>query len=371
MLRNQSIDRVCSAGAKITFMNYRHLTFWAIVFVVVCALLWLLREVLLPFVAGVALAYLLAPLADRLERIGLNRTIAALSIVGIVILALVALALLVVPLAVQQSLLLLSNIPGYVARVRELIAAPDRPWSHWIESGESGKALPDVMRYASSWLTGFASSLWVGGRALVSLVSILIIMPVVTFYLIRDWHGMIKVLDTCTPLPYRDVVHGLAREIDAKIAGFLRGQLGVCFLLGLYYSIALMLVGLNFGLLIGALSGLITFIPYVGSLSGLLVATSVAVAQFWPSWPWILAVVAIFLAGQFIEGNVIAPKLVGERVGLHPVWLIFAMFAFGYLLGFVGLLVAVPLAAITAVLVRFALRQYLASPFYRGEEAAP
>jgi predicted PurR-regulated permease PerM len=349
-------------------MNYRHLTFWAIISAVICTLLWLLREVLLPFVSGIALAYMLAPLADRLERLGLNRTLAALSIVGIVILSIIAIALLVIPLAVQQSLLLLSNIPGYVARVRELIVAPDRPWSHWIESGESGKALPDFMRYASSWLTGFASSLWVGGRALASLVSILIIMPVVTFYLIRDWHRMIKVLDTLTPLPYREAVHGLTNEIDAKIAGFLKGQLGVCFLLGLYYSIALTLVGLNFGVLIGALSGLITFIPYVGSLSGLLVATSVAVAQFWPGWIWILAVVAVFLIGQFIEGNIIAPKLVGERVGLHPVWLIFSMFAFGYLFGFVGLLIAVPLAAITAVLVRFALQRYLGSPFYKGED---
>ncbi len=349
-------------------MNYRHVTFWAIVFVAGCALLWLLRDVLLPFVAGIALAYVLAPVADRLERAGLNRTLAALSIVGIVILALIAVALLIIPLAVQQGVLLLSNIPSYVARIRELVAAPDRPWSNWVGSANSSKALSDFMHYASTWLTGFASSLWVGGRALVSLISILIIMPVVTFYLIRDWHRMLKVLDACIPLHYRETVHGLSREVDRAISGFLRGQLGVCFLLGLYYSLALALVGLNFGLLIGALSGLITFIPYIGSLSGLLVATSVAVAQFWPDWIWIVVVVAIFLVGQFVEGNIIAPKLVGERVGLHPVWLIFAMFAFGYLLGFVGLLVAVPLAAMAAVLVRFAVRQYLASALYKGEE---
>ncbi|HEY7245496.1 MAG TPA: AI-2E family transporter [Xanthobacteraceae bacterium] len=349
-------------------MNYRHLAFWGVVLVVGCALLWLLREVLLPFVAGIALAYVLAPVADRLERAGLNRTLAALSIVGIVVLSLIALALLIIPLAVQQGLLLLSSIPSYVARVRELIAASDRPWSSWLQGGDSSKALSDFMRYASTWLTGFASSLWVGGRALLSLVSILVVMPVVTFYLIRDWHRMLNAVDACTPLHYRATVHELARAVDAVISGFLRGQLGVCFLLGLYYSIALGLVGLNFGLLIGALSGLITFIPYVGSLSGLLVATSVAIAQFWPDWVWIVAVVAIFLLGQFVEGNIIAPKLVGERVGLHPVWLIFAMFAFGYLFGFVGLLVAVPLAAVAAVLVRFALGQYRASALYKGED---
>jgi predicted PurR-regulated permease PerM len=165
---------------------------------------------------------------------------------------------------------------------------------------------------------------------------------------------------------HRETVHELAREIDNAISGFLRGQLAVCFLLGLYYAIALTLVGLQFGVLIGVVAGLITFVPYVGSLTGLLIASAVAITQFWPDWQWIVAVVVIFLVGQFVEGNIIAPKLVGERVGLHPVWMIFAMFAFGYLFGFVGLLLAVPLAAAIAVLFRFGLRRYLASPIYTG-----
>ncbi len=349
-------------------MKYgRHLTFWLITFLVICALLWLLREVLLPFVAGIALAYVLAPVADRMERLGLNRTVAALSIVVAVVLALLAGTLLLVPLVVQQGLALLSNIPRYIVRVRELIADPDRPWSSWIGTADT-KTLSDIMGYVSAWLTAFAYSLWAGGKALVSFLSILIIMPVVTFYLICDWHAMMEVLDSWIPLRHRETVRALAREIDLAISGFLRGQLGVCFLLGLYYAIALTLLGLNFGLLIGSLSGLVTFVPYIGSLSGLLVGTSVAIAQFWPDWKWILAVVAVFLVGQFVEGNVISPKLVGERVGLHPVWVIFAMFAFGYLLGFVGLLVAVPLAAAIAVLSRFGVRQYLASTMYKGEE---
>ena len=350
-------------------MKYgRHLIFWVAIFIIACALLWLLREVLLPFVAGIALAYLLAPLADRMQRLGLNRTVAALSIVAVVVLALIAAALLLVPVVVQQSSALFAIIPQYIARLHELIADPDRPWSSWIGSGDASKTLSDIMGHASAWLTAFVISLWAGGKALVSFASILIIMPVVTFYLICDWHAMMGVLDSWIPPRYRETVRTLAREIDLAISGFLRGQLGVCVILGLYYAIALMLVGLKFGLLIGALSGLVTFVPYVGSLSGLLIATSVAIAQFWPDWKWILAVVAIFLAGQFVEGNIISPKLVGERVGLHPVWLIFAMFAFGYLFGFVGLLVAVPLAAAIAVLSRFAVRQYLASPMYKGEE---
>jgi predicted PurR-regulated permease PerM len=191
-------------------------------------------------------------------------------------------------------------------------------------------------------------------------------MPVVTFYLICDWNGMLKILDSWIPVRHRETVHELAREIDSAISGFLRGQLVVCLLLGLYYAIALTLVGLQFGVLIGVIAGLITFVPYVGSLTGLLIASAVAITQFWPDWQWIVAVVVIFLVGQFVEGNIIAPKLVGERVGLHPVWMIFAMFAFGYLFGFVGLLLAVPLAAAIAVLFRFGLRRYLASPIYTG-----
>jgi predicted PurR-regulated permease PerM len=350
-------------------MRYgRHLTFWLLTFLVLCALLWLLREVLLPFVAGLALAYVQAPLADRLERLGLNRTIAALLIVATVVLVLLAVALIVLPLAVQQSLALASNIPGYVTRIRELIADPDRPWLHWLATDNSATSMSDFMRYASGWLTTFAASLWAGGKALVSFASILIIMPVVTFYLICDWHGMLDILDSWVPPHRRENVREIAREIDLAMSGFLRGQLGVCFFIGLYYAIALTLVGLNFGLLIGVLAGLVTFVPYIGSLSGLLVGTGVAIAQFWPDWKWIVAVIAIFLVGQFVEGNIVSPKFVGERVGLHPVWVIFAMFAFGYLFGFVGLLVAVPLAAAIAVLFRFGLRQYLASPYYKGEE---
>jgi predicted PurR-regulated permease PerM len=162
-------------------------------------------------------------------------------------------------------------------------------------------------------------------------------------------------------------VRQLAREVDAAIAGFVRGQSAVCLLLGSFYAIALTLSGLNFGLLIGLISGLITFIPYVGSMTGLILALGVAVAQFWPEYTSILIVLAIFLIGQFLEGNVLAPKLVGESVGLHPVWLIFALLAFGYLFGFVGLLVAVPLAATIGVLARFALRRYLESSLYTGK----
>jgi predicted PurR-regulated permease PerM len=178
---------------------------------------------------------------------------------------------------------------------------------------------------------------------------------------------MIRTVEGWIPLNQRDTVRGLAREVDSAIAGFVRGQSAVCLILGTFYAIALTLTGLNFGLLIGLISGLITFIPYVGSMTGLILSLGVAVAQFWPDYMWIVLILGIFLVGQFLEGNVLSPKLVGESVGLHPVWLIFALLAFGYLFGFVGLLVAVPLAATIGVLVRFALRRYLESSLYTGE----
>ena len=220
-------------------MYGRPVVFWLLVFLVLCGLLWLLGEILLPFVAGIALAYLAAPLADRMERLGINRTVAALLIVIAVTLMLVATALLVVPYVMQQLLSLIATIPRHVARVREIVADPTHPWLNWLVSGDQSKTVSEFVGHASSWLTAFAYSLWSGGKALISFVSVLIIMPVVTFYLICDWHGMMQILDRWIPPRHRDTVRELARDIDHAISGFIRGQLVVCFLLGLYYAIAL------------------------------------------------------------------------------------------------------------------------------------
>ena len=350
-------------------MGYgRQLAFWVVTFVVFAAALWLLHAILLPFVAGIALAYVLAPIADRGERLGINRTVAALLIVGIFVVSLISLILLLVPLLMQQGSALISHIPGYVKRVRELVVDLNLPWLDWLGAADSDKTLSDLVGQMATWLLSFSYSLWTGGKALVSFASVLIVMPVVTFYLIRDWHQMVDRVDNWIPVRQRETVRQLAREIDAAIGGFLRGQFGVCLFLGCYYAIGLMLAGLEFGLLIGLVAGVITFVPYIGSMTGLMVAASVAIAQFWPDWKRITVVIAVFLVGQFIEGNIVSPKFVGERVGLHPVWLIFAMFAFGYLFGFVGLLIAVPLGAAIAVLLRFGLRQYFASPIYTGDK---
>lgn len=347
----------------------RHVRFWLATAVAIILALWLLHGILLPFVAGMALAYLLDPLADRLERLGLNRAIAALALVALFIVALLILAILFFPILAAQLAALIDKLPGYVTQLQKLLTDPNRPWLGKIVGEGFASATTstgDLVRQGMNWLATFLASLWAGGRAVISFFSLAIVAPVVAFYLICDWHRMVATLDMWIPRPQLPVVRALAREMNAAIAGFVRGQTLLCLILACYYSAALTIAGLNFGLLIGLLAGVLSFIPYVGSLTGLLLGTSVAVVQFVPDYMSIVAVVAIFLIGQFAEGYVLAPKLVGEKVGLHPVWLMFALFAFGYLFGFVGLLVAVPLAAAVAVLTRFGLRQYLASDVYTG-----
>jgi predicted PurR-regulated permease PerM len=347
----------------------RQVWFWVSAVVAIVAALWLLHGILLPFVAGMALAYLLDPIANRLERLGLNRVMAALLIVAIFVLALLVLAILIVPILAAQLAALIDKLPGYVTQLQSLVTDPNRPWLRKIVGegfADATTSTGDLVRQGMGWLATFLRSLWSGGQAVISFFSLAVVTPVVAFYLICDWNRMVATLDLWIPRPQLGVVRTLAREIDAAIGGFVRGQTGLCLILGSYYAVALTLAGLNFGFLIGLISGLLSFIPYVGSLTGLLLGASVAVVQFVPDYGSIIVVVAIFLVGQFAEGYVLAPKLVGEKVGLHPVWLMFALFAFGYLFGFVGLLVAVPLAAAVAVLTRFALRQYLASRLYTG-----
>jgi predicted PurR-regulated permease PerM len=353
---------------------WRQVTFWAITILVFVLVLWLLHGVLLPFVAGMTLAYLLDPLANRLERAGVNRVVAALLIVGVFVVAFVVLIILMAPILANQLAGLIAKLPGYVSRLQELVTDPHREWlSKLVGEGvyDAHASTGELVKEGVSWLATFLRSLWSGGQALVSIFSLLVVTPIVAFYLISDWNRMVTTIDSLVPLPHRETVRMLALQINAAISGYFRGQTLVALALGVYFSLALTLLGLNFGLLVGILSGLFTLIPYVGSLTGLVLGTGVAIAQFWPDYTRILIVLAVFLVGQFLEGHVLSPKLVGGRVGLHPVWLMFALLSFGYLFGFVGLLIAVPAAAVVGVLIRFALRCYLASPLYTGTQPRP
>jgi predicted PurR-regulated permease PerM len=351
------------------FTIQRQALIWVGGFAILIALLWLLHGILLPFVVGFAVAYLLDPLADRLARAGVGRTAASILILLLFVLVVVIAVAALAPLLVEQFEAFMANLPGYVDRIQQIITGPGLGWLRTL----IGDRLPSVqgsvgglVSQGASWIGNFLTGLWAGGATLLSVVSLLVVTPVVAFYMLVDWDRMVATIDSWLPRNNRNTIRTLAREINATVAGYVRGQATVCLLLGLFYAVGLSLVGLNFGLLIGLGAGFVSFIPYVGSFAGLLVAGGVAVVQFWPDYPWILAVIGIFVVGQFIEGNFLSPNLVGRSVGLHPVWLMFALFAFGSLFGFVGLLLAVPLAAAIGVLVRFALGRYLESPLYTG-----
>jgi len=351
----------------------RQLRFWLGALAGFVLFLWLFKGVLLPFVAGIALAYLLDPIADRLEAWGLPRGVAALTIVLSIFLALVAGLILVVPLLGQQLSGLVDRLPQLVVRLQAL-AAPyidgdlGKLLGGDVKSLEGG--LHTALSQGAGWISQLLQSIWNGGQAIVSVLSILVISPVVAAYMLVDWDHMIGRIDGWVPPRHRGTVRLLAGRMDDAVSGFVRGQVTVCLIMGFYYGLGLALVGLEFGLLIGLMSGLLGIIPYVGFGSGLVVGLAVAMVQYWPDWHGLALVAAVFAGGQALEGWVLTPNLVGRSVGLHPVWLLFSLFAFASLFGFVGMLVAVPAAAAIGVLARFAIEQYLASPFYHQSEEA-
>ncbi len=354
----------------------RPILFWIATFAAVLAVAVLLREVLLPFVAGMVLAYLLDPLANRIERLGMNRLLATLAILVFVVAALAILTVLTVPVIIRELSSFVEDLPLYVRRVHTLATDPGHPWLSKIVGeglGETERSIGDLTTFASDWFDTILRSVWSGGRALISILSLGIVAPIVACYLLYDWDKMIATVDTWIPPAQRVTVRALAREVDKTISGFVRGQSALCLILAVYYAAALRLIGLDHGILIGIAAGLISFIPYLGSLSGLVISTCIAIAQFWPSWTPIWLVPAVFVVGQSLSDYVLAPYLIGRRVHLNPVWVMFALFAFGYLFGFIGLLIAVPFAAAIGVLMRFTLRTYYASSLYApaATETAP
>jgi len=347
--------------------------FWIGAFLLLVLLLWLFSGVLLPFAAAVAIGYLLNPLADRLERLGFNRLSATLLILACCAFVIVLIAVLILPVLWRQLASFIEALPTYATKLEELVSRLSQDYGGVLMNklglsnkggNELASATHDLVAQAAQWAASFLNSLLTGGAALISLVSLLFVTPVVVFYMLLDWDKMLATIDGLVPLRHRETVRELAREIDRALAGFLRGQAIVCLFLGAWYGIGLSLIGLNFGLLIGITAGILSFIPYVGSWTALIMSSAVAIVQDWPQWKLLAMSFAVFLIGQFIEGNILSPKLVGDSVGLHPVWLIFALLAFGSLFGFTGLITAVPFAAAAGVILRFAVKRYRESNLY-------
>lgn len=350
----------------------RRVGFWLAGFAAAVLVLYLLRGILLPFVAGMAIAYLLDPICDRLEKWGCSRAIATILVMIAFLLAFAAVILLLIPLIQSQVVELITRLPELITaagqRLRPLL---QRLEPHLGAGGldQIGGAVRSQAGSIVSWAAGAVGAVLGGGVALVNILALVFITPVVTFYLLRDWDRVVAQIDGLLPREHATVIREQAREIDRTLAGFVRGQALVCLFLGSFYAVGLSLAGLDFGLSVGLLTGILSFIPYVGTIVGFIASTGLAFAQF-SDWGSIAIVAAIFVAGQFIEGNVLQPKLVGARVGLHPVWVIFALLAGGALFGFVGVLLALPVAAMVGVLLRFAQHRYLESGYYRGDAPA-
>ncbi|WP_158967428.1 AI-2E family transporter [Chachezhania sediminis] len=338
--------------------------YWGIALAVLTAVLWFLGDQLLPFVIGGAIAYFIDPIADRLERMGLSRVAATAVITIVGILLFVAVFLLFVPTLVSQTVDLIQTAPQIFRDAQDFL---NQRYPHMLEEGSTlRKALSTFGDSLKDGATAVAGVVFGSAMSVVNLVTLFLIVPVVAVYLLLDWDRMIARIDDLLPRDHAPTIRQLASEIDATLSAFVRGMGTVCLILGIYYSAALMLVGLNFGLVVGFIAGMVTFIPYLGALIGGALAIGLALFQFWGDWTQVALVAGVFMAGQVVEGNFLTPRLVGNSVGLHPVWLLLALSVFGALFGFVGLLIAVPVTAALGVLARFGVRQYLHSKLYKG-----
>lgn len=321
-------------------------------FFVTFYLLTALSDILLPFVLGFALAYFLDPLADRLEAVGVRRSLATLTITVIVGLALLTALAFGLPVLAQQISMLIAALPGYISDVQV--------WLLEQNLVEGQNELVSVM--GESLLAGLqktAPSMVLTGLSLINLLALIFITPIVAVYMLNDWDHMIARINGLLPDEQAAIIRRLASQIDETLGGFARGQILVCLSLGTIYAVGLSLVGLQSGIIVGVFAGLISFIPYVGAAFGLVLAGALGLGQFGFELLPLALIAGVFFVGQFIEGNILTPRLVGDRVKLHPVWIIFALLAMGSLFGFLGLLLAVPLASIIGVLVRYGVTLYM------------
>ena len=330
------------------------IAFWGVLLGLSVLGLWLLRSILPPFVLGMAIAFLLDPLMTRLARLGVPRGAAAgLIVAGSYVVGAVALVLLL-PVVIQQLSEIAAQLPGVVAAASDVL----RP----VLAGPLRAVAERAGTLAGEQLGALVAQGW----AVLGFVLVLAVTPVVTFYLLRDWPALIARVDASLPRAHANTIRAQAREIERVLAGFVRGQALVCGLLGLFYAAALSALGVRFGLVIGLIAGGASFVPYVGTALGLVASVGVAVVQFWPGAVRPLLALAIFFIGQVVADYVVGPRLVGERVGLHPVWVVFAILAGGTLFGTAGMLAAVPLSAVIGVLMRFGMERYRTSAYYRG-----
>ena len=342
--------------------------YWTIAASILLIFLWLLGDILLPFVLGAAIAYLLDPIVDRLERLGTGRVLGTILILMAAFFVLFFIFLLLIPLVIDQFRLLAAAAPDLVTSVQTLVLNQIASISP--ESEALNSTVSNLSTMAQEKLGIIFGSVMASAISLIDVIMLMVITPVVAVYLLVDWDRILEKINELLPLDHASVVRSLASEIDSTLSAFVRGMIAVCLVLGIYYATALSLIGLEFGLIIGFIAGLVSFIPYVGALLGGVLAIGLALIQFWGDFELVALVVGVFIVGQIFEGNILTPKLVGNSVGLHPVSLILALSLFGAFFGFIGLLLAVPLAASAGVILRFFIKKYKMSRLFLGENGS-
>ena len=366
MKDNTSRARSAQVGKRVGGVVF----FWLAIVAVVSAALYGVRDILAPFLIGMTVAYFLDPVADILERAGLPRGWAAAFTLAPFFLIVIVSLMVLAPLLQEQMVGFLAGFPAYAEEAVQSLTSwvsrlQDQLGSDTATAfgAKAGHYTGDVF----AWLGRALGGLWGGGLALFNLLSLLVITPIVAFYFLRDWDILVARFDALLPRDKVEVIRTQLSLIDRSLSGFFRGAGLVCLCLAVFYATALSILGVQFGLLIGLVSGLLSFVPYVGALLGFLTGVAVAVVQF-QEWVPVLWVAAVFMIGQVGEGYILTPRLIGDRIGLHPLWLLFSLMAGGVLMGFVGLLLAIPVAASLAVLCRFFIGWYLESPYYQGEK---
>ncbi len=345
----------------------RAATFWVVVSGLALLALVLFSGILLPFAAGFVLAYLFHPIVGGMGRARIPRGAAAFVIVALSMIVLAAFIAVIVPPVATQLGDLIENLPTLYERAQSYLT---EHYGHYLQHltgpQKPGEPAPveQIRQHAAAYLVSQLQGLLKSGADLFNSLALLFLTPVITFFLLRDWDKMIASLWGFLPRQQAPAIAEVAREIDSTISAYLRGTLIVLLIVSVFYMVSLGVIGLNYGLLIGLAAGLLSFVPYLGSTGGFLVSGGVALSQYWPDYTMPALVCGVFVIGQVIEGNVLTPYIVGNSVRLHPLWLLFALVGSGYLLGFLGLLISVPLAATIGVLVRYAIRKYYESPLH-------
>jgi predicted PurR-regulated permease PerM len=347
------------------------LLFWLGLMLLVILALGLVQSILMPFATGFAIAYILAPGVSRLERWGIRRSLASLAVLILFLFGLVCILVVLVPLIQGQIVQLITRVPNLVRALQDQLGQLILLLQEQLPAEDVSKLrdlLGAKLAEAVTWLAGLLQGMITSSLAILNIVSLVVVTPIVTFFLLRDWERMVAQIDSWLPRQSLDTVRGQARLVSDTLVGFVHGQAIVCLILAIYYGIALTLAGLASGLALGLLIGVLAIIPMLGAATGFILAVGLAASQY-GTWTAVLVVCGIFVFGQLAEANILTPKLVGDRVHLHPVWVIFALFAGGTLYGFVGVLVAVPAAAVIGVLARFALASYRRSNLYDARES--